>query len=76
VILEIRDQGRGLAADGKAASAPTLPGVGIQGMRERTRQLGGNFEIQSRDGQTLVRAEIPLQAAGAASSEMARASSR
>ena len=76
VILEIRDQGRGLAADGKAASAPTLPGVGIQGMRERVRQLGGNFEIHSSDGQTLVRAEIPLQAADAASSQMARASSR
>ena len=33
VILEICYQGRGLAPDGKAASAPTLPGVGIQGMR-------------------------------------------
>jgi signal transduction histidine kinase len=76
VTLEIRDRGRGLAADGKAASAPTLPGVGIQGMRERVRQLGGNFEIQSNNGQTLVRAEIPLQAADVAPSQMARASSR
>ena len=53
VTLEIRDQGRGLAADGKSGlRCRTLPGVGIQGMRERVRQLGGNFEIQSSDGQT------------------------
>lgn len=75
VTLEIRDQGRGLAADGKPASVPTLPGVGIQGMRERVRQLGGNFEIQSGEGQTLVRAEIPLLAADAPANQMARASS-
>ena len=44
--LEIRDQGRGIPANGKAErSEPALPGVGIQGMRERVRQLGGNFEI-------------------------------
>lgn len=76
VTLEIRDEGRGLVADGKPSSAPSLPGVGIQGMRERVRQLGGNFEIHSDHGQTLVRAEIPLQAADAPSNQMARATSR
>jgi glucose-6-phosphate-specific signal transduction histidine kinase len=40
--------------------------VGIQGMRERVRQLGGNFEIQSRQGSTVVRAAIPLPVAEAA----------
>jgi PAS domain S-box-containing protein len=67
VTLEICDQGRGLSAEGgTAASEPAVPGVGIQGMRERVRQLGGKFEIQSRQGSTVVRAAIPLPVAEAA----------
>ena len=76
VTLEIRDNGRGLAADGKTGpSVPAVPGVGIQGMRERVRQLGGKFEIQSNDGNTVVRADIPLQAAEKSASQMVRANS-
>lgn len=64
VTLEIQDQGRGLSEKGNAGPAgPAVPGVGIQGMRERVRQLGGNFEIQSNQGSTIVRAAIPLPAA-------------
>jgi len=64
VTLEICDQGRGLSANGGATvSGPAVPGVGIQGMRERVRQLGGNFEIQSSRGSTVVRAAIPVPAA-------------
>lgn len=75
VTLEIQDQGHGIANEANWASeaglasahlasvGPALPGVGIQGMRERVRQLGGNFEVQSREGGTLVRAEIPVVAA-------------
>ena len=67
VTLEIRDQGRGLPSNGHAeASEPALPGVGIQGMRERVRQLGGHFEIESSEGSTAVRAVIPWPAAEAA----------
>jgi signal transduction histidine kinase len=67
VTLEIRDQGRGLSENGSATAAgPAVPGVGIQGMRERVRQLGGNFEIESRQGNTIVRAAIPLPAAESA----------
>jgi signal transduction histidine kinase len=62
--LEICDQGHGLSANGHAEpSGPAVPGVGIQGMRERVRQLGGHFEIQSSEGSTIVRAAIPLRAA-------------
>lgn len=62
--LEICDQGHGLAADAKAESeGPAFPGVGIQGMRERVRQLGGHFEIHSREGSTVVQATIPLRGA-------------
>ena len=66
--LEISDQGSGIPANGKAErSGPALPGVGIQGMRERVRQLGGNFEIQSSERGTVVRAAIPLPATEVAS---------
>ena len=67
VTLEIQDQGRGLSENGSAGTTrPAVPGVGIQGMRERVRQLGGNFEIESRQGRTIVRTTIPLSAAESA----------
>ena len=67
VTLEIRDQGRGLPVNGQAErSEPAVPGVGIQGMRERVRQLGGHFDIQSSKGSTIVRVEIPTAEAAPA----------
>ena len=63
VTLAICDQGHGLTADPNVTNGPAVPGVGIQGMRERIRQLGGSFEIHSTEGGTDVRAEIPLMAA-------------
>ena len=66
VSLEITDQGHGLPANGNSETRrPAVPGVGIQGMRERVRQLGGHFEIQSSTGSTVVLATIPLPAAEA-----------
>ena len=57
VILEVTDQGCGLRvrSDGTVAKA----GVGLGGMRERVRQLGGRFEVQSSAGGTTVRAIVP-----------------
>ena len=57
VILEISDQGRGLRLrdDGTVANA----GVGLIGMRERMRQLGGRIEIESSGQGTTVRAIVP-----------------
>jgi signal transduction histidine kinase len=43
-----------------ADSIATL-GVGIRGMRERVRQLGGQLEIFSSPTGTTVRAGIPLK---------------
>jgi len=76
VTLEISDEGHGLTANGKLEKeGPAVPGVGIQGMRERARQLGGHFEIHSSEGGTTVRATIPLHAAESDSAEkVARAS--
>ena len=37
-----------------------MPGVGIRGMRERLRQLGGHLEIKSNGEGTIVVAELPV----------------
>lgn len=63
VILEIKDQGHGVPpevlsnADGRVSKV----GVGIAGMRERLRQLGGHFTIESNTQGTTVRAMVHLE---------------
>ncbi len=59
MTLEVQDRGRGMGAASKLGSAN--PGVGILGMRERVRQLGGQLEIQSGAGGTTVRAIFPAR---------------
>jgi signal transduction histidine kinase len=39
---------------------PPPPGVGITGMRQRLRQLGGRLELTSGDAGTVVTAIVPL----------------
>jgi PAS domain S-box-containing protein len=57
VMLEIEDAGRGIDA-----KSPAL-GVGLAGMRERIRQLGGIFSVESTStGGTRVRTTIAIQA--------------
>lgn len=56
VLLEMRDDGAGLAAD-----ASRSRGTGITGMRERVMLLGGQFELLSAPGGGVtIRVEIPL----------------
>ena len=48
VRLAVQDQGRGISPERrKAMDSGGVPGVGIRGMRERIRQLGGSLEINS-----------------------------
>ncbi len=54
--LEIRDRGKGMSTPMPRA------GVGIQGMRERVRQLGGELQIESGKGGTRVTAIFALDA--------------
>lgn len=69
VQLEIRDQGRGMAAksrqNGGGAPKASRLGVGILGMRERMAQLGGTLEVHSNASGTAVHATIPLVPEGA-----------
>jgi|SRR5690242_1575715 len=63
VVLEVRDRGKGIPAEkeGELMSGGT-PGVGIRGMRERVRQLGGSLQVNS-DGAgrgTRILAKIPV----------------
>jgi signal transduction histidine kinase len=63
VCIEVEDEGKGLSSEKRAqiASSGTI-GVGIRGMRERLRQLGGSLEINSEGiGKgTLVVARLPI----------------
>ena len=64
ITLEVRDHGRGIPqqrlqqmqVDGMQS------GVGLAGMRERVRELGGTFEIRSDRAGTAIRVSIPLAA--------------
>jgi two-component system NarL family sensor kinase len=64
VVLEIEDQGKGMAsAPGALDMAASTPGIGIAGMGERVRQLGGQFSITSELGKgTTIRATLPAEA--------------
>jgi PAS domain S-box-containing protein len=62
VTLEISDQGHGMPASSLRAcyDSSRTPGVGIAGMRERMRQLGGQLDIESNEQGTTVIATLPL----------------
>jgi PAS domain S-box-containing protein len=59
LILEVEDEGRGISPGSLRKDTPP-PGLGIAGMRERIRQLGGRLDIVSRSRGTLVRAVVPV----------------
>ena len=57
VNLEVRDWGTGISSMQRGMPPPN--GVGLQGMRERIRQFGGEFEIRSTSKGTSVIAKFP-----------------
>ena len=62
VILEVSDQGRGIDPETQERFfAGRTSGVGLRGMRERVRQIGGALQIQSTSGGTTVLAILPLR---------------
>jgi len=71
VLLEIEDVGRGFSAEERArasAGADGALGVGLAGMRERIRQVGGRFMIDADSGGTAIRAALPIPRTRAAES--------
>jgi signal transduction histidine kinase len=60
VYVEVRDAGKGISKQKRAEPEATgSGGVGIRGMRERLRQLGGVLEISSGAKGTTVSAHLP-----------------
>jgi signal transduction histidine kinase len=65
LIVEVSDQGHGMPIEAQTnQDAPhALFGVGIMGMKERVKQLGGRMEIKSGVDGTTVRVELPCERA-------------
>jgi PAS domain S-box-containing protein len=63
VRLEVSDDGKGIPDDILAAlnSSGGQLGVGIRGMRERIRQLGGWLQVRSRPGGTTIISSLPVE---------------
>jgi signal transduction histidine kinase len=60
VCMEIRDDGRGFDPDRLVPAEDGESGIGLVGMRERLRLLGGRLEIESTPGgPTTLRATLP-----------------
>jgi PAS domain S-box-containing protein len=63
ILVEVQDNGKGFGgrSEGQDSSKTVREGVGIRGMRERVKQMGGTFEIRSSDSGTFVSAYFPIQ---------------
>ncbi len=61
IKMEVSDEGKGVNQEtqSKISSGETT-GVGLRGMQERVRQLGGGLEVRSNDHGTIVTATIPV----------------
>jgi two-component system NarL family sensor kinase len=57
IELVIEDDGKGMSNDALQSKA----GVGISGMKERTRQFGGKLELMSSQQGTQLRVTFPLK---------------
>ncbi len=67
IHLQVIDRGRGIPAQKLSFHQESeTVGVGLLGMRERLRQLGGQLEITSDDQGTRVRVTVPLSEAASA----------
>jgi PAS domain S-box-containing protein len=63
VILEVIDHGKGLPSTILEQSSQDWMGslgVGLRGMSERLRQIGGTLDISSSESGTVVRATVPF----------------
>jgi signal transduction histidine kinase len=57
--VEIRDAGKGIPKDKQPSLTSSSGGVGLRGMQERIRQLGGTLEIKSTNAGTVVMVSLP-----------------
>jgi len=61
IVVEISDKGKGIPPEKREEmSSAGTPGVGIRGMRERLRQLGGRLDLTSNTTGTVVTVRLPI----------------
>lgn len=60
ILVEVRDQGKGIPRDKLAQIEQGISGVGIRGMRERLRQFHGEMILDSVGAGTTVVVTIPI----------------
>jgi signal transduction histidine kinase len=61
IDLKVSDQGHGIFQT--SDSAQHRPGLGLMGMRERVRQQGGKFTLESGESGTRIQVSMPYSAA-------------
>jgi signal transduction histidine kinase len=63
LLLTVQDDGRGVPAEVREGRRGTSMGLGLIGIEERVRELGGSFAVLSQNGKgTLLKISIPLLA--------------
>jgi len=62
IVLTVRDEGTGMRPEllGDPAANPSSFGVGIRGISERVRELGGRIRIKNAMPGTIVKVVLPL----------------
>jgi signal transduction histidine kinase len=61
IVVMVRDNGKGLPEEA-AELRPDRIGVGLGGMRQRTREFGGEFRVSNANPGALVEVAIPVAA--------------
>jgi len=71
-MLTVRDHGHGISLETlqRLREAGTAGGVGLTGMRERLREIGGKLEINSSAQGTEVIVQVPVQHRDTAEAEV------
>ncbi|NLC59324.1 MAG: sensor histidine kinase [Armatimonadetes bacterium] len=64
VIAEVTDDGRGFDLAAARLRAPLEKRLGLAGMEDRARALGGHLEIHTTEGGTRIRVLVPLEPDG------------
>ena len=59
IVLKVEDSGRGMPINTSGDKTSRLFGVGLSGMRQRLRHLGGRLEIASSSCGTRITAIVP-----------------
>jgi len=60
IVVEVRDEGKGMTPARLAQIQSNGSGVGIRGMRERLRRFNGEMKIDSNGAGTTIRVTIPV----------------